>query len=69
MSSAVSAIGGLLGGAVSSIFGKTPKEKQAPTAPTPDDAEAKRGAIREQQRKYAGKGRAGTVLTDQSTLG
>lgn len=62
---------------VSSVFGggdkpKVPEPaalKEKPTAPTPDDAEAKRAAERMQQRRYAGRGRAGTILSGTSELG
>ena len=40
-----------------------------PTAPTADDETARAIAARELQRRYAGRGRAGTVLTGTSGLG
>lgn len=42
---------------------------EAKTAPVPDDLKKKRAAQRRSQRKYAGAGRAGTMLTDDSKLG
>lgn len=38
-------------------------------APIPDEGRRKRSAQRSQQRKYAGAGRAGTLLTSGDKLG
>jgi len=60
------------GAAATSIFTKKPKAPGLPkekTAPTPDDASARRNAERNQQRRYAGQGRAGTILSENNTLG
>jgi len=46
----------------------TPRE-EIPTAPTPDNAARNRQAERQQQRRYAGMGRAGTILSENNTLG
>lgn len=43
-----------------------PKPKTAPVA---DDEAAKRQSMRDMQRRYAGKGRAATMLSGNSNLG
>jgi len=48
---------------------KAPKVETPKVAPTPDDTTIKRKKQREMQRKYAGTGRAGTMLTDDGKLG
>lgn len=48
---------------------KTPTLGKEKTAPTPDNAAARRAAERQQQRLYAGQGRAGTILSENNTLG
>lgn len=61
--------------AVGSIFGgggkkDKPPEKKKAEAPKPDDDARKRAREMQLQRKYAGAGRAGTVLSDgESQLG
>lgn len=57
-----------------SIFGiKEPKKPdpivKPPEAPVPDDKKAKNKLARDQQRKYATRGRAGTILSDTGNLG
>lgn len=46
-----------------------PDAEQGPVAPVADDETARALASRELQRRYAGRGRAGTVLTGVSGLG
>lgn len=60
--------------AIGSLFGfggeeKVPEPKPTPEAPVPDDEESKKRAARSLQRKYATRGRAGTVLSDSGGLG
>ena len=60
------------GAVATSMFAKKPKAPGLPkekTAPTPDDAASRRNAERQQQRRYAGQGRAGTILSENNTLG
>lgn len=45
------------------------EDKPAVTAPVPDDLARRAAAERKMQRKYAGAGRAGTMLTGDSKLG
>lgn len=46
-----------------------PELPEVKEAPTPDDAGAKAERQRKAQRRYKGKGRAGTILSMRSGLG
>lgn len=49
--------------------GQLAKPGEKPVAPKPDDEETRRLRERETQRRFAGGGRSGTILTPTSRLG
>jgi hypothetical protein len=58
-------ISAVVGTVLSNVMSPSPpKPKETPTAPTPDDDQAKRLRERDAQRRYAGAGRSGTILSD-----
>jgi len=68
MSSAIYPL--LAGGkAVQSMVSDEPVAPEPEVAPTPDDLSRRTAAERKMQRKYAGSGRAGTMLTGSDKLG
>lgn len=56
-------------GLLTSLFDQPeqPKVEEPKTAPLPDDISARRKRERSMQRRRAGTGRAGTMLTDNDT--
>jgi len=68
MDAAHGMLGGI-GGAINTMLTGPEPIPEAIEAPTPDDLTARTAAEREAQRKYAGGGRAGTMLTNDSKLG
>lgn len=65
-------IAGALGGLAGGLLGKKPKMPQLEppkVAPTPDDEGAQKARQVAMQRQYASRGRAGTILSENNTLG
>jgi hypothetical protein len=56
---------------MSKLFGRTERQPKdtAPIAPIPDDETVKREQEREAKRRYGGRGRSGTVLSQGNQLG